>query len=116
MRTPTRTTTSITEVPGDAVLAKESGEDRRAAKRGYFPPSMGISFRAPAEAERLLVGVRWGDYAQAEFEDASGKTERVWVRTLRGGEITVPLPAGFVGADASSRAPKLGEEWQRRGT
>ena len=91
-----------TEVPEDAGLAEESGEDRRAAKRGYFPSSMGISFLAPAHAERLLVTVRWGDYAQAEFEDASGKTERVWARTPRDGEITVPLPAGFVDADASS--------------
>ena len=96
-----------TEVPEDAGLAEESGEDRRAAKRGYFPSSMGISFLAPAEAGRLQVMVRWGDYAQAEFEDASGKTERVWARTPREGEIAVPLPAGLVVGVDASRAPDV---------
>ena len=97
-----------TEVPEDAGLAEESGEDRRAAKRGYFPSSMGISFLAPAEAKRLLVTVRWGDYTQAEFEVASGKTERVWARTPREVEVAVPLsdgPVGEAGASGSPDAP-----------
>ena len=94
-----------TEVPEDAGLAEESGEDRRAAKRGYFPSSMGISFLAPAEAKRLLVTVRWGDYTQAEFEVASGKTERVWARTPREVEVAVPLSDGPVGEAGASGSP-----------
>ena len=79
------------EVPEDAGLAEESGEDRKAAKKGYFPSSMGISFLAPAAAKRLLVTVRWGDYTQGQFDDASGKTERVWARTPRATEVAVAL-------------------------
>ena len=96
-----------TEVPEDAGLAEESGEDRRAAKRGYFPSSMGISFLAPAEAKRLLVTVRWGDYTQAEFEDASGKTERVWARTPREVEVAVPLSDGPMGEAGASGSPDV---------
>ena len=96
------------EVPEDTGLSEESGEDRRAAKKGYFPSSMGISFLAPAAATRLTVTVRWGDYAQGACEDTSGKTERVWARTPRVEEVAVPLPAGSAAeAAAAAREPPV---------
>src|SRR6266702_2813869 len=51
-------------VPESAGLAEESTEERKAAKKGFFPSSMGISFLVPRETRGLAVLVRWGDYAQ----------------------------------------------------
>ena len=79
------------EVPGQAGLPEESSEDRKAAKRGWFPSSIGLSFLVPAEAERLAVTVRWGDYAQETVETAEGGTKQVWRRTPRMMEVETPL-------------------------
>ncbi len=56
------------EIPDSAGLAEESNEERKAAKKGFFPSSMGLSFLAPKEAGALTVTVHWGDYALAEIE------------------------------------------------
>ncbi|MBV6457220.1 MAG: hypothetical protein HONBIEJF_00327 [Fimbriimonadaceae bacterium] len=40
----------------------ESIEDKKAAKKGYFPSSMGLSFLTAAEVRELKVTVSWGDY------------------------------------------------------
>ena len=58
----------------DAGLPEESSEERKAAKKGYFPSSMGLSFLASKEAEKLHVTVRWGDYASASIEGSDGKS------------------------------------------
>src|SRR5438093_1662983 len=60
----------IGEIPESAGLAEESNEERKAAKKGFFPSSMGLSFLVPKEARALTVTVRWGDYAPAEIEGA----------------------------------------------
>ena len=52
--------------------AEESAEERAAAKRSYFPSSMGISALVAAHTESLSVTVRWGDY---EYEDLTRKDE-----------------------------------------
>ena len=36
--------------------------DTKAAKKGFFPSSMGMSFLVPKEAQGMTVIVRWGDY------------------------------------------------------
>jgi hypothetical protein len=77
-------------VPESAGLAEESSEERKAAKKGYFPSSMGLSFLVPKEARVLEVTVRWGDYTPAEIEGSDGKPLAVWQRTAR--EVTVTLP------------------------
>ena len=77
------------EIPESAGLAEESNEERKAAKKGFFPSSMGLSFLVPNEASALTVIARWGDYALAEVEDADGKTVGVWQREPR--EATVPV-------------------------
>ena len=63
-------------------------EERKAAKKGFFPSSMGLSFLVPKESERLDVVVCWGDYAQADLKEA-GKSEMIWERSPR--EKTVPV-------------------------
>src|SRR3990167_7682807 len=77
------------EIPESAGLAEESNEERKAAKKGFFPSSMGLSFLVPKEARALTVTVRWGDYGKAEIEGADGKPMSVWQRRPR--EATVPV-------------------------
>jgi hypothetical protein len=60
-------------VPESAGLAEESNEERKAAKKAYFPSSMGLSFLAAREARELAVTVRWGDYVPLEIEGGDGK-------------------------------------------
>ena len=43
------------EIPESVGLAEESNEERKAAKKGFFPSSMGLSFLVPAEARNLSV-------------------------------------------------------------
>ena len=52
----------LDEVPDRAGLAEESTEERKAAKRGFFPSSIGLSFLVPESATQLDLTVRWGDY------------------------------------------------------
>lgn len=90
-------------VPESAGLAEESIEERRAAKKGYFPSSMGLSFLVPKEARTLQVTVRWGDYAPAETEGADGKPLAVWQRTAREANLEVAL--GGNGQPAAHSVP-----------
>jgi Helicase conserved C-terminal domain len=75
----------------------ETAEDRVAAKKAYFPSSIGLSALVPAEASTLSVTVRWGDYKIAEHtpEPADGREEPkpidVWRRMPREERISVPL-------------------------
>jgi hypothetical protein len=70
---------------------EESTEDRKAAKKSFFPSSMGLSFLAAKAVRELPVAVRWGDYAQEEIEDADGKLLRVWKRQPGDAEVLVVL-------------------------
>ena len=79
----------IDETPASSGLAEESSEERKAAKKGFFPSSMGLSFLVAAEADALAVIVRWGDYEHAKVEGADGKSESAWLR--RSNERTVPV-------------------------
>ena len=86
---------SLGEVPEGAGLTEESAEDLKAAKRGFFPSSIGLSFLVGAGAESLTATVRWGDYAKGESTEArdrDGKPFPVWRRTPR--SESVPLPLG----------------------
>src|SRR6266516_2683112 len=76
-------------IPDSAGLAEESNEERKAAKKGFFPSSMGLSFLLPKDARALDVAVRWGDYAPAEIEGLDGKPLSVWQRHSR--EVTVAV-------------------------
>ena len=86
----------IDETPASSGLAEESSEERKAAKKGFFPSSMGLSFLVAAEADALAVIVRWGDYEQAKVEGADGKSESAWLR--RSNERTVPVSLSGAGA------------------
>jgi len=79
------------EIPESAGLAEESNEERKAAKKGFFPSSMGLSFLVPKETRGVNVAIRWGDYAPAEIEGADGKPMSVWQRQPREATVAVVL-------------------------
>ena len=88
------------ETPEQAGLGEESTEDRRAAKKAFFPSSMGLSFLAAAEASGLDMTVSWGDYERDEIErERQGSKEgveriAVWRRRSRSETVSAPLRAG----------------------
>jgi hypothetical protein len=81
-------------IPEIAGLGEESNEERKAAKKGFFPSSMGLSFLVPKEARGISVIVSWGDYGLAEITGSDGKPVSVWQREPR--QRMVPLT--FTGA------------------
>jgi hypothetical protein len=70
----------IDVTPEIAGLGEESSEERKAAKKGFFPSSMGLSFLVPKAAQGINMIVRWGDYAPKEIEGDDGKPMSVWQR------------------------------------
>jgi hypothetical protein len=78
-------------IPDSAGLAEESNEERKAAKKGFFPSSMGLSFLVPKEAHSITVALRWGDYTRSEIEGADGKAISVWQRQPRAETVDVTL-------------------------
>jgi len=81
----------LDETPDAAGLAEESTEERKSAKRGFFPSSMGLSFLVPEDADTVDVTVRWADYAPIPTEDADAKPSSVWQREQH--ERTAPVSA-----------------------
>ena len=82
------------EIPEAAGLAEESTEERKAAKKGFFPSSMGLSFLVPKDARSLITAVRWGDYVHTEIDGADGKPMPVWQRKPREVMVTLTLKGG----------------------
>jgi len=78
-------------IPESAGLPEESNEERKAAKKGYFPSSIGLSFLVPKDARELAVTVRWGDYVQCETASDDGKAVSIWQRTPREVRVGVTL-------------------------
>jgi len=60
------------EAPEREGLADESADERTAAKKSWFPSSIGLSTLVAREAPGFAVTVRWGDYATAEHVPESG--------------------------------------------
>jgi hypothetical protein len=79
------------EVPEMEGMAEESNEERKAAKKGFFPSSMGLSFLVTSDATSASVRLTWGDYAPAEIEGPDGKPFPVWQRTSRDAVVAVAL-------------------------
>ncbi|MEO5814460.1 MAG: hypothetical protein ABIT20_04170 [Gemmatimonadaceae bacterium] len=89
----------LESIPESAGLSEESTEERKAAKKGHFPSSMGLSFLVPPEARSVEITACWGDYATTELEDGDGKRVSVWQGQLRDETVTVTL------TDTSRTAP-----------
>ena len=84
---------STGEVGEGAGLTEESADERRAAKRGFFPSSIGLSFLVPEAARELEVTVSWGDYAAEDIPPAKpgGEARQVWRRTPRREQLALAL-------------------------
>ena len=78
-------------VPEAAGLAEESNDERKAARKAFFPSSIGLSFLVSEACRELAVTVRWGDYGPADIEEADGSKTSVWRRTPRGVALSTPL-------------------------
>jgi hypothetical protein len=77
-----------------------------AARKAYFPSSIGLSLLVPAQAKQLQVTARWGDYRRQEVKarqeavpdgpcpavagDGGGRV--VWMRTPREEKLILKLP------------------------
>ena len=84
-------------------LIEESTEERKAAKKSYFPSSMGLSFLVGPEARSLTVRVRWGDYAPCELEtEDGGKPMKAWQRTPC--EESVQVDLGELGEEPHTKS------------
>ena len=90
-------------VPESAGLAEESNDERKAARKAYFPSSIGLSFLVSGACRELAVTVRWGDYASADIEEDDGSKTSVWQRTPREAALLIPLggDAGPIVRDVS---------------
>ena len=77
------------EMPASAGLTEESTEERKAAKKGFFRSSMGLSFLVAEDADTVRGTVRWADYGLVSITDADGKAASVWQRQQN--ERTVPV-------------------------
>ena len=76
-------------VSESAGSVEESADERKAAKKGFFPSSIGLSFLVSREAKSLAVTVRWGDYQVGTAVGEGGKPESVWQRHPK--EATIDL-------------------------
>ena len=81
-------------VPESAGLAEESNDERKAARKAFFPSSIGLSFLVAGSCGELAVTARWGDYAPFDVEQADGSKTAVWRRTPREEPLTIPLGGG----------------------
>ena len=78
-------------VPESAGLAEESNDERKAARKAFFPSSIVLSFLGSGACRELAVTVRWGDYVPADIEEADGSKTPVWRRTPREAALSIPL-------------------------
>ena len=85
----------IDEAPEREGTSEETGEERAAAKKSYFPSSMGVSTLVAGGVGAFAVAVRWGDYVTAEHRAEEDGEERkplpVWQRAPREQHVAISL-------------------------
>ena len=103
------------EVAGEAGLGDDSTEDRRAAKKGFFPSSIGLSFLVAEDVGELDVTVRWGDYRLVEDEAGSDEDEAAAAGNGDSPDGEPPGAAESAGDEAAAAAVWDGAStwWQR---
>jgi hypothetical protein len=85
------------DVPERESVDEESADDRVAAKKAYFPSSVGLSTLAAADAKALSVRISWGDYVldehlpEGDEDGGERKPIPVWRRIPRTAALSVPL-------------------------
>jgi len=92
-------------VPEEA--GEESAEARKAAKKGFFPSSMGLSFLVDAGRRALDVRVRWGDYSPDEVDGEGGDVIRVWRRRAREERVEIEVGQEHQPGLGQGQAPRI---------
>lgn len=80
-------------IPKNTGLIEESSEERRTAKKAYFPSSMGISFLVSGDTRELNATLCWGDYTVERSEGPDGKPISVWQRKPKIATIPIVVPS-----------------------
>lgn len=97
------------EVAENTGLGDDTMEDRRAAKKRFFPSSMGLSFLVGEGVESLEVAVRWGDYRRIEAEDGdAGEDQREGAKGAGPGREGQGESRGESGEETGESAPAAG--------
>lgn len=81
-------------VAGQVGLDLERSDDRRAARKSFFPSSIGLTFLVAAETKELTITFRWGDYHLRELPTGAEPATQVWQRTQREERLVVALTGG----------------------
>jgi hypothetical protein len=79
-----------------AGLVEEAPQDPVAAKKVYYPSSIGLSLLVAEEAKNLNVRVAWGDYVPDEIpkqDDDADAVTRVWRRLPNDVRLEIPIGA-----------------------
>ena len=84
----------VGETPAGEGDSEDSAAKEKAAKKTFFPSSIGLSFRAPGDLDTLELVARWGDYELVEEARDDGKKARCWRRAEKEGAVSVSLSAG----------------------
>jgi len=79
------------EVEGERGGDDDQASDATSGRKAFFPSSMGLSALVPADAERVEIRARWGDYERSE---ASEGARAHWQRVPRTASTPVVLDAG----------------------
>jgi hypothetical protein len=69
--------------------------EKPAARKAFFPSSIGVSLLVPKEAKTITVVATWGDYRPATTTGVEGDPEAKvihWQRTPQRRELSLPLP------------------------
>jgi hypothetical protein len=100
----------LAEVQTTTGPVEEGAEEPGAAKKGFFPSSMGLSTLVAEAAQSLAVTVSWGEYARGSYTYTTrdGEHEEItnlWQRAPREQTVGVPLGVG----DGHSRVLPVAE-------
>lgn len=81
----------LSEAPHTSGVPGESTEEEKAAKKSFFPSSIGISFLVSQIPQILQVAIRWGDYHLIE-EQVENSNISYWQRQAREEFIRLDMP------------------------
>jgi len=80
-------------MPAAGEGGEEAPPEEEPAQASLFPSSIGMSFHADGDCERLRVSASWGEYVRVDNPDEEG-AGKVWQREPRGGRLDLPLRPG----------------------
>ena len=89
----------VGETPPGEGDSEDPAAKEKAAKKTFFPSSIGLSFRVPGDLDTLELIARWGDYELVEEAPDDGKKARCWRRAEKERAVSVSLSGGNADPD-----------------